>query len=63
MSEPQIVKSCPQCGADLVVRENHDDRSHFLGCSKWPACKHTEALTAYQEMRSAGADELPGFDA
>ena len=35
-------KKCPECGAPLVVRVNSKDGSKFLGCSKYPKCKHIE---------------------
>ncbi|MCX5654169.1 MAG: topoisomerase DNA-binding C4 zinc finger domain-containing protein, partial [Planctomycetota bacterium] len=33
-------RDCPDCGAKLVVRTSR--RGPFLGCSKYPTCKHTE---------------------
>ncbi len=33
-------KDCPKCGAPLVKRQNA--RGPFLGCSKFPECKHLE---------------------
>lgn len=35
-------KDCPKCGAPLLKREN--GRGPFLGCSKYPACKHLENI-------------------
>ncbi len=35
-------RDCPDCGAKLVIR--HSRRGPFLGCSKYPKCKHTEDL-------------------
>ena len=31
---------CPDCGAKLIIRTGR--RGPFLGCSKYPECKHTE---------------------
>jgi DNA topoisomerase-1 len=33
-------RDCPDCGAKLVIRTSR--RGPFLGCSKYPTCKHTE---------------------
>jgi DNA topoisomerase I len=33
---------CPDCGAKLVIRSGR--RGPFLGCSKYPKCKHAEDL-------------------
>ena len=35
-------RNCPDCGAKLVVRTGR--RGQFLGCSKYPECRHTEDL-------------------
>ena len=33
-------RTCPDCGANLVIRTGR--RGPFLGCSKYPKCRHTE---------------------
>ena len=33
-------RTCPDCGAALVIRNGR--RGPFLGCSKYPTCRHTE---------------------
>ena len=33
-------RDCPDCGGKLVIRKG--SRGPFLGCSKYPKCKHTE---------------------
>jgi DNA topoisomerase-1 len=33
-------RDCPDCGAKLVIRTGR--RGPFLGCAKYPKCKHTE---------------------
>jgi DNA topoisomerase-1 len=33
-------RDCPDCGSKLVIRKG--SRGPFLGCSKYPKCKHTE---------------------
>ncbi len=37
-------KVCPECGAPLVLRRGR--RGPFLGCSNYPKCRHTEAVSA-----------------
>jgi len=42
---PQSQKTgeiCPQCGADLIVREGK--RGQFVGCSTFPKCRYTVGL-------------------
>jgi DNA topoisomerase I len=44
-SRPKPVMTdvdCPDCGAKLVIRSGR--RGPFLGCSKYPKCKHAEDL-------------------
>ena len=40
-------KVCPRCGGELVIRtvKNGDKAgTKFLGCSKYPSCRHTESI-------------------
>jgi len=37
-------RECPDCGAKLVIRKG--SRGPFLGCSKYPKCRHTEDVPA-----------------
>jgi hypothetical protein len=32
------------CGAEMVVRTRRSDGNRFLGCSRFPACRHTREL-------------------
>lgn len=42
-TEPEPVgRDCPKCGSPLVYREGRYGR--FIGCSNFPACRHTEQL-------------------
>lgn len=34
--------SCPKCGSALVERRSKRTGEGFLGCSKYPACRHTQ---------------------
>jgi restriction system protein len=36
--------TCPRCGAALVVRRNRRTGEAFLGCSRFPNCRHTQPL-------------------
>ena len=38
--------TCPECGADMVVRTNKQNGHTFLGCSDWPKCEHTISVEA-----------------
>ncbi len=41
--EPEkIGEACPQCGADLVIRDGRFGR--FIGCSNYPKCKYTRPI-------------------
>ncbi len=57
----KIAKTCPGCGAVLVIRRNSATGEQFLGCSQYPKCKHSEPLPVDIQMRQAGAKPLPGF--
>lgn len=39
-SSLEVIKKCPECGGDLVVRSR--GKKKFLGCSNYPKCKHIE---------------------
>ena len=40
-AEPELLdRACPECGKPLVVR--HGRYGKFIGCSDFPACRHTE---------------------
>jgi len=49
-----IVKACKACGATLVIRVNHATQEEFLGCPRWPECRHTEPLPEAIVLRRAG---------
>lgn len=51
--------TCPDCGSPiLVVRTNNQNGGQFLGCPKWPECKHTQPIPEEWKMRAQGAREL-----
>jgi restriction system protein len=35
--------ACPRCGAALVARRNSRTGDPFLGCARFPRCRHTES--------------------
>lgn len=57
----QVNKFCPN-GHPFVVRQNRDDGSLFLGCSKYPECRETDEIPVSLKLRMQGARTLPGFD-
>lgn len=40
---PKSDKLCPSCGAELLVKRGKFGQ--FLGCSKYPDCRHTEPIS------------------
>ena len=36
-------ETCPKCGSVMYIREGKYGK--FLGCSNYPACKHTKKIT------------------
>ncbi len=41
-------KLCPKCNSNLVVRTNKRDGNKFLGCPKFPKCKHAEPKPGFE---------------
>lgn len=41
----QALPSCPKCSAGYLVERRSKKRAAFLGCSRYPECKHTSALS------------------
>ena len=54
--------TCPACGGTLIVRIRRRDNKEFLGCDRYPDCVWTGPLTAWLELRRAGAQILPGLE-
>lgn len=40
----QALPACPKCSAGYLVERRSKNRSSFLGCSRYPECKHTAAM-------------------
>lgn len=47
----------------MVLRSNGFTAELFLGCRRWPDCRHTQRLPEWLRMKQAGFAELPGFEA
>ena len=58
----RVAKNCPDCGKLMVIRQNRQNSSWFLGCSQYPECTHTEALPETLKMLAMGAQMLPGIE-
>jgi ssDNA-binding Zn-finger/Zn-ribbon topoisomerase 1 len=56
----KIERYCKVCEVKvrLVVRENHQNGSQFLGCPNWPNCTYTERIPEELIMRALGQEEL-----
>ncbi|MHB1416043.1 MAG: DUF2726 domain-containing protein [Chloroflexota bacterium] len=52
-SRPVVGAGCPRCGAALVERQSRRDGTAFLGCSRYPQCRHTEPIKQ-DAMQSRG---------
>lgn len=61
MIEPNITKTCPDCGRRMVIRRNRLNDTEFFGCTGYPECSRTEKAPAYLEQLRQGAKPLPGF--
>lgn len=61
MSE-SVTIACSACGSPMVERENRQNGSRFLGCSRYPDCTETAKVPAFLEVKRAGGMELPGLE-
>jgi ssDNA-binding Zn-finger/Zn-ribbon topoisomerase 1 len=50
----QVGKSCPDCGATMIVRRNRENGSYFLGCHRYPDCKVTMEIDEPLKMKLLG---------
>ncbi len=60
MDESKIHKPCPEadCNGELRVKTNSHNGTKFLGCDRYPACRHTEEIPEYLRMIATGAPTL-----
>jgi len=50
-------ENCPECEYGvLLVRENSQDGTKFLGCDEYPRCNFTEDIEEGFERRDEGTD-------
>jgi ssDNA-binding Zn-finger/Zn-ribbon topoisomerase 1 len=54
----KTTKSCPDCGAVMVVRKNRQDGTFFLGCNCYPDCKITMKINEEFMMKLQGYKEF-----
>lgn len=57
----QVTQKCPN-GHPFVVRQNRENDSFFLGCSRYPACRETDEISVSTRLRLMGAKQLPGME-
>jgi ssDNA-binding Zn-finger/Zn-ribbon topoisomerase 1 len=63
VTDPKVTLRCAECHVGtLVERVNKQNGGHFMGCSAWPECQHTEPVPAYLLLKRAGAAQLPGME-
>ncbi len=45
-------EKCPDCGGDLIKKYSIKTRGWFIGCSRYPQCRHTARVTIKDEKIS-----------
>ena len=52
LKDPTIITNevCPDCGGNLVLRENHKTHSKFLGCLNYPKCTYNKHIAQPQPV-------------
>lgn len=52
LKDPSIITDelCPDCGGNLVLRENHKNHSKFLGCLNYPKCTYIKNIAQPQPV-------------
>ena len=58
MRGKKTTKPCPDCGAVMIVRQNKQDGSFFLGCNRYPDCKVTMEIDESFVMKLQGYKEF-----
>lgn len=51
----QALPACPKCSAGYLVERRSKNRSSFLGCSRYPECRHTSAVVRASVLPASGA--------
>lgn len=57
----KYVKTCPKKDGILMVRENSNDGSIFLGCTSYPDCRVTESLNINLEEQNDSLIDIFDF--
>jgi ssDNA-binding Zn-finger/Zn-ribbon topoisomerase 1 len=52
MINQKTSKSCPECGAVMIIRKQRHADNFFLGCNRFPDCRETQELdeALYMEL-------------
>ncbi len=60
VDKSKIRKPCPEpeCHGTLIVRVNSHTGEEFMGCDRYPNCRHTEPIPEYLRMIAAGVPTL-----
>jgi ssDNA-binding Zn-finger/Zn-ribbon topoisomerase 1 len=46
---------CPECQeGEMIIRQNRQTDEFFLGCSRYPDCKHSQNLPEHLRLRALG---------
>jgi ssDNA-binding Zn-finger/Zn-ribbon topoisomerase 1 len=57
----KLAYSCWVCSSQMVIRQDKETGKLFLGCNRWPDCKHTEEIPESIWMELINHDRLPGL--
>lgn len=57
----KLAYSCSECGAQMRIRLNKESNTLFIGCARWPDCKHTEEIPETVRMEILGQKRLSGL--
>jgi len=58
MSTKRTETPCPKPTCPGILLEKKGKFGRFLGCSKWPACQHTEQIKTETTGSDALADDF-----
>ena len=56
-----LADTCPRCGAAMVERRNRQDGTAFLGCTRFPDCRGTRALSGAKAVIPTGPPAQGGW--
>jgi DNA topoisomerase-1 len=58
VTQEQLNENCPECGKPLSIRLGKRDR--FIGCTGYPECSYTRAVTEHADEASQTAELVEG---